>query len=73
MTFFIDQEEYVNPLCQTPGIKQAVHRQDQFPFIDEEGMEVGVGQHKTVQVVRWCACDLCIFRDKQDLYEIKYS
>ena len=50
MTIFVNQAEYISALSQTAGIKLVVHRQDQHPFVEEEGIEVGVGQKKVIKV-----------------------
>ena len=48
MTIFVNQDEYIGALANTAGIKLAIHRQDMYPFVPEEGLEVGVGQKQEI-------------------------
>ena len=50
MTIFVHQDEYIGVLTRNAGIKLAVHRQDVYPFMEEEGMEVGVGQKSDIKL-----------------------
>ena len=50
MTIFVYQDEYIGVLTHNAGIKLAVHRQDVYPFMEEEGMEVGVGQKRDIKL-----------------------
>ena len=48
MTIFVHQDEYIGVLTHMAGIKLAVHRQDVYPFVAEDGVEVGVGQKQDI-------------------------
>ena len=50
MTIFINQAEYIAALSETPGIRLAVHRQDHFPFVEDDGIDVGVGQKTQIKI-----------------------
>ena len=50
MTIFVNQDEYIGALTHTAGIKLAVHRQDVYPFVADDGEEVGVGQKQDIKL-----------------------
>ena len=43
LTVFVNQKEYIGALSQTPGIRLLVHRQDHYPFVEDDGMDIGTG------------------------------
>ena len=50
MTVFVNQAEYIGALSPTAGIRLAIHKQDKYPFLADEGYEVGVGQKASVKL-----------------------
>ena len=50
MTIFVNQDEYIGGLTHTAGIKLAVHGHDVYPFVAEDGAEVGVGQKQDIKL-----------------------
>ena len=50
MTLFIEQDEYIPVLAPSAGVRVLVHRQEQQPFPDEEGFDVGPGQKSSVSL-----------------------
>ena len=47
---FIDQWQYIGALAPTPGVRLLIHRQDQHPFIEDEGSDVGVGELTAIKL-----------------------
>ena len=59
MTIFVDQSEYIPSLSSSAGIRLLIHRQDQQPFPEDEGMEVGPGQLTSIKI-RMVRCHVVI-------------
>ena len=55
LTLFVNQDEYIGDLSSDAGVRIAVHRADQFPFVEDQGFNVGVGQKKSIRIraVSW--------------------
>ena len=47
---FIDQSQYIGVLAQSAGIRVLVHRQDQHPFLEDEGTDVGTGELTSIKL-----------------------
>ena len=50
LSIFVNQPEYIGVLSESAGIRLAVHRQDQEPFVEDDGINVGVGQKLAVRI-----------------------
>ena len=50
MLVFVNQEEYITSLSPGAGIRLLIHRQDQQPFPEDEGMDIGPGLKASLKV-----------------------
>ena len=49
---YIEQDEYIGTLTQTPGIRLLIHPSGYYPFPEDGGTDVGVGIVNSVRLRR---------------------